>query len=124
MLRAYSNADPALSSSAGPASRASQQDNALYRSLAPEVQRLVAPYLTSSYELVSKGPQRAAQDIVFGSGAGLASFREWLNQWLRQLIQHHAGGGSVPALLRVCWCFVHACCCLALLFSLCSVVRW
>ena len=101
VLRAYSNSDPSLSSSAGPATRGSQQDNALYRALAPEVQRLVAPYLTSEYELLSKGPPRAPPETVFGSGTGVASYRDWLNQWLRQLIQHHAGGAGTCVL--PCW---------------------
>ena len=110
MLRAYSNADSALSSSAGPASWASQPDNALYCSLAPEVQRLVAPYLTSSYELVSKGFQRAVQEIVFGSSAGPDRFMDWLYQWLWQLIHHHAGG------VWVCFCLF--------CFELACIVCW
>ena len=103
VLRAYGSSAPSSTAPSGTESvtRASQQDNALYAALGSDVQRLVAPYLSSCYELVSRGPGRVPQGTVFGSGGSPASYREWLSQWLRQLVQHHAGGEPAsPGCLR------------------------
>ena len=78
------------------------------RQLKPEVQRVVAPYLRSNYELLGKGPMRAARGTVFGRGPGPVVYREWLSHWLRQLLQHHARGeltrqhAAAVKLVRAC----------------------
>ena len=60
------------------------------RQLPAEVQRLVAPYLQSDYQLVG-GAQRGTAGIVFGRSQPVA-FREWLSTWARQLSQLHCRG--------------------------------
>lgn len=87
LLRNY--AHPEVPDPPGSGSRGTQQDNELFALLSPDAQALVSPYLKSNYTLM--GISGIARRVIFSSDSG-ASFRRWLNTWLRQLIEHHASG--------------------------------
>ncbi|KAK9807336.1 hypothetical protein WJX73_002849 [Symbiochloris irregularis] len=88
-----------------------QSDNELYRLLAPDVQALVCPYLTSRYTLT--GTTRLSRRVVFNSELG-ASFRRWLSTWLRLLIEHHTSGK---------WNRMFQACAMVAVFSLLDILK-
>lgn len=71
-------------------SSASGQDNSLFKRLDKDVQALVQPYLDSKYLVHSKDKAEKSFQLVFRKSG--MSFRSWLRNWLRQLVNNHAHG--------------------------------
>ena len=74
------------------------EENILFKRLDKDVQALVQPYLDSKYVVNSKDKVGNPTALVFRK-TGM-SFRAWLRQWLRQLVQTHAHGETQIILLR------------------------
>ena len=84
LLKHYGRTEPGSEKSAD----SETQDNLLFKKLDKDVQALVQPYLDSKYVVASK--EKDPPGLVFKKSGD--SFRGWLRNWLRQLVDNHAHG--------------------------------